>query len=142
MYVSPTGSIASLVCPICSSYSSGIPNVSLSKSIDCLSESTAIAMCSTRLIFMCPPSAREHSAREEFQHQAVHVRRVLVGAPVAGARHAMDVQRPADSRADLADQQIGGAERGVVARAPEHAKLAAQRREVAEQRPARAPLAA
>src|SRR5438034_8124987 len=143
MYVWPTGSIASRVSPICSSYSSGIPNVSFMRSIDCFNESTAIAMCSTRLIFMGPPSVREPSAREELEHQAVHFRRVLVRAPVAGVRHAVDVQRPADGRANLADQKIGGAERGVVAGAPEHAELAAQRgdvaaedREIAEERAA------
>src|SRR5688500_14286999 len=44
--------MASRVWPICSSYSSGMPNVSRRRSMDCRSESTAMAMCSTRLIFI------------------------------------------------------------------------------------------
>src|SRR5437763_5675024 len=52
IYVSPTGSIASRVEPTCSSYSIFRPNASRSIDADCFSESTAIAMCSTRLIFI------------------------------------------------------------------------------------------
>src|SRR5690348_3960846 len=44
--------MASRVAPICSSYSSGMPNVFCSMSSDCFSEFTATAMCSTRLIFI------------------------------------------------------------------------------------------
>src|SRR5262245_27525713 len=44
--------MARRVWPICSSYSRGRPKVSRSRSMDCRSECTAIAMCSTRLIFI------------------------------------------------------------------------------------------
>src|SRR5437879_10471281 len=53
----------------------------------------------------------------------------------------MDVER-ADGRADLADQEIRGPERGVVALAPEHTDSAFELGEVAEQRAAAAHLAA
>src|SRR5438094_8879307 len=47
----------------------------------------------------------------------------------------MDVER-ADGRADVADQEIRGPERGVVALAPEHTDSAFELGEVAEQRAA------
>ena len=57
--VEPTGSIASRVWPICSSYSRSRPNVSRIRSSDCFMESTALAMCSTRFIFMAFSSLQE-----------------------------------------------------------------------------------
>src|SRR5947209_8603830 len=54
----------------------------------------------------------------------------------------MYVEIPAHGRADFADQQIGGAEVRIVSRTPEEAELARQRGEVAEERAARADLAA
>src|SRR2546421_8177507 len=80
-------------------------------------------------------------ARQKLQNQAIHFRRVLVGGPVAGLGNSVHVER-ADGLADLADQETGGAERGIVALAPEQADATLQSREVAEERPAGADLAA
>src|SRR3989442_3997821 len=80
-------------------------------------------------------------AREELQHQAVHLGRVLVGGPVPGPGDPVHVER-ADGLADLADQQMGGPKRGIVALAPEEPDSTAELSEVAEERPAGADLAA
>src|SRR5262245_55272955 len=128
--------MASFVCPICSSYSSGMPNVFFIRSMDGCMAFTAIAMCSTRLIFMAPPSGRK-----KLEHQPVHLVGVLVRGPVPGPGNPMHVER-ADRRADLADQQVGRTERGVVLLAPEQADAAVELREIAQQRAAAAHLAA
>src|SRR5438445_9097197 len=78
---------------------------------------------------------------EKLQHQAIHLRRVLVGGPVAGVRNPVHVEY-ADGLADLADQELGGAEGRIVALAPEQADATPESREVAEERPAGADLAA
>src|SRR3989454_6290287 len=80
-------------------------------------------------------------AREELQHQAVHLGRVLVGGPVPGPGDPVHVER-ADGLADLADQSTGGPKRGIVALAPEEPDSTAELSEVAEERPAGADLAA
>src|SRR5687768_16470835 len=56
---------------------------------------------------------RRSGRGEELEHQAVDLGRVLEGRPVAGPGHAVGVQ-VRDHRADLADQEIGGAKRRVV----------------------------
>src|SRR5437773_906 len=88
--------MASRVWPICSSYSRAMPKVFFSRSMDCPSESTAIAMCSTRLIFMAPPvpssrrspstldDVRGDDARPEREHLGFihldrHLQPVMVG---------------------------------------------------------------
>src|SRR5438552_5158377 len=88
--------MASRVWPICSSYSRAMPKVFFSRSMDCPSESTAIAMCSTRLIFMTPPvpssrrspstldDVRGDDARPEREHLGFihldrHLQPVMVG---------------------------------------------------------------
>src|SRR2546426_11365918 len=81
------------------------------------------------------------SAREKRQHQAIHLGRVLVRGPVAGLGNPVHVEY-ADGLADLADQELGGAEGGIVALAPEQADATPESREVAEERPAGADLAA
>src|SRR5439155_151231 len=80
-------------------------------------------------------------AREKLQHQAIHLGRVLVRGPVAGLGNPVHVEH-ADGAANLADQELGGAECGIVALAPEQADATAESREVAEERPAGADLAA
>ena len=62
MKVSPTGSMARRVWPICSSYASVRPKVSCKRWIDGPSERTAIAMCSTRLILMASSSQLEKNS--------------------------------------------------------------------------------
>src|SRR5438045_9354024 len=102
--------MASRVWPICSSYSRAMPKVFFSKSMDCPSESTAIAMCSTRLIFMTPPgpsSRRSPSTLDDvgcrdalperehlgFVHLDRHLHPVLVGlAHRFNAGEVMDVR--------------------------------------------------
>src|SRR5437762_10664451 len=80
-------------------------------------------------------------AREKLQHQAIHLRRVLVRGPVAGLGDPVHVEH-ADGLANLADQKLGRAEGGIVALAPEQADATLQSSEVAEERPAGADLAA
>src|SRR6266403_3247465 len=80
-------------------------------------------------------------AREKLQHQAIHLGRVLIRGPVAGLGNPVNVEH-ADGVADLADQELGGAECGIVALAPEQADATPESREVAEERPAGADLAA
>src|SRR5205823_2017818 len=72
---------------------------------------------------------------EKLPHQAIDLVRVLVGGPVAGARNPVHVER-ADRLTDLADQEIGGPERGVVLLTPEQSNATGELREVAEERPA------
>src|SRR5438105_3119785 len=84
---------------------------------------------------------RTMSSFEKLQHQAIDLVRVLVGRPVAGARNPVHVER-ADRLTDLADQEIGGPERGVVLLTPEQSNAAGELCEVAEERPAAAHLAA
>src|SRR5919106_3001030 len=81
------------------------------------------------------------SARKELQHQAIDLAGVLVRGPVAGPRDAAQVER-ADGSADLADQQVGGSERRIVALAPEQPNPTAELSEVAQERTAAAHLAA
>src|SRR5262245_31786497 len=132
--------MASFVWPICSSYSSARPKVFFSRSIDSGSDCTAMATCSMRLIFMALILSGS-SAREELDQPAVDLGRALVRRPVAGPGDAVQIQRT-HGRADLADEERRGAERRVVPLAPEHAQLASQLREIAEQRAAAADLAA
>src|SRR5207244_8029451 len=80
-------------------------------------------------------------ARKELQHQAIDLWRVLVRRPVAGAGNPVQVER-ADGGANLADQELGGPERRVVALAPEQPHPAGERGEVAQQRSPTAHLAA
>src|SRR4029450_411011 len=113
MYVSPTGSMARRVWPICSSYSSASPNVFFSRSMDWASDCTAMATCSTRLIFMarilsCVARRQSWVAREELDQQAIDLGRVLVRRPVAGRGNPVQVE-VAHRPANLADQERGGA---------------------------------
>src|SRR4030095_13355866 len=88
--------------------------------------------------------ARATSAREELQHQPVAPGGVLVRGPVPGAGNPMHVER-ADGLADLADQEGGGPELGIVPLAPEKSDPtagASELREVGQQCPAAAHLAA
>src|SRR5262245_5387186 len=80
-------------------------------------------------------------AREELQHQAIDLGRVLVGGPVAASGNAVHVER-ADGLADLADQEVRGPEGGIVALAPEEPDSTGEPGKVTQQRPARAHLAA
>src|SRR6266536_2632526 len=88
-----------------------------------------------------PRSSSKRSAREELQHQPVDLGRVLVRGPVAGARNPVEVEG-ADGLPDLADQEVRGTERRIVALAPEEPDPAAQHAEVAQQRAAAADFAA
>src|SRR5260370_16773183 len=81
-----------------------------------------------------PATEYPGSAREELQHQPVDLGRVLVRGPVAGARNPVEVEG-ADGLPDLADQEVRGTERGIVALAPEEADPAAERPQIAHQRP-------
>src|SRR5215475_2306537 len=118
--------MARRIWPICSSYSSDKPKVFFSRSIDCGSDCT---------------SSPESSGREKLEQQAVDLGRVLVRRPVAGLGDAVQVER-AHGRADLADEERRGTERRVVPLTPQHAQLAPEVREIAEQRAAAADLAA
>src|SRR5215470_6028830 len=104
-----------------------------------------------------PATEDPGSAREELQHQAVDLGGVLVRGPVAGARNPVEVEAAVrverrllaarrglsrDRLPDLADQEVRGTERGIVALAPEEAEPAAERAEIAQQRAAAADLAA
>src|SRR5713101_2709092 len=80
-------------------------------------------------------------AREELQQQAIDLGGVLVRGPVAGPGNPVHVER-AHGLADLANQQICGPERGIVALTPEQPDPTAELREVAQERPAAAHLAA
>src|SRR5713226_917448 len=86
-------------------------------------------------------AAADGSAREELQHQPIDLGGVLVRGPMAGLRNPMHVER-ADGLADLADQQVGGPERGIVALTPEQPDPTGELSEVAQERPAAAHLAA
>src|SRR6266542_6827833 len=81
------------------------------------------------------------SAREELQHEVIHLGGVLVGGPGAGPGNAVQVEG-ADGLADLPDEELGGSELRVVALAPEETDLARERGQVAEQGAPAAHLAA
>src|SRR5947209_3897502 len=63
-------------------------------------------------------TASRSSSREELQHQAVDLGGVLVRGPVARSGNPVHVER-ANGRADLADEQVRGPKRGIVALTPE-----------------------
>src|SRR5262245_4226058 len=96
--------MASRVWPICSSYSRGRPKVWPRKSMDCFRESTAMAMCSMRLIFMerDPPvrgsaRGRRRAARECGHHLGGEPLELLQHHRLGGAhgmahRHAVEAR--------------------------------------------------
>src|SRR3989442_1156022 len=96
---------------------------------------------STSAPWPAPRPSSTRLAREELQHPAVHFCGVLVRGPVTGGGNPVDVER-ADGGANLADQEIGGAERGVVPLAPQEPDPAGELGEIAQERAAAAHLAA
>src|ERR1700761_69926 len=66
--------MARRVVPICSSYSSGMPKLSRSMFSDLFSEFTAMAMCSTRLIFMAVSSGNRDAAVHRIDLTGHHAR--------------------------------------------------------------------
>src|SRR3984893_14111052 len=81
------------------------------------------------------------SAREELEHQPVALAGVLVGRPVAGPGDAMEIE-VADHAADLSDEDIGGAKRGIVPHAPQQPHAGLEAREIVQEGPASADLSA